>query len=332
MARRNTRPLKIAVLVSLLLFFVATALATWLVHQVARPARRRYVVTPDKYTNLSVRGVKVTPETWTNSDGSKAQGWLLRGTKGSPAVVMVHGYGADRSWLLNLGVKLNEATNFTVLWPDLRGHGESAATSATTFGAREMQDLSAATAYLKSLKAEDESSLISDEVGIYGVELGAYASIGWAKDHQQQARAVALDSVPRDADAALYSAAISYSGWSNPVTRLFVPIGARLYYLGKYKSAATCDFAKAFGDSRVLLLAGASSGPFRESTTQLAACFPNRANVELKDDLPRTASTLLSATGEQGEAYDRIVINFFDQILRGTPAEDQKPVRQAKIK
>ena len=82
----------------------------------------------------------------------------------------------------------------------------------------------------------------------------------------------------------------------------------------------------------MLLLAGADSGPFRESTAQLAACFPNRANVELKDDLPRTASTLLSATGEQGEAYARIVINFFDQTLRGTPAAEQKPVRQAKLK
>jgi pimeloyl-ACP methyl ester carboxylesterase len=51
----------------------------------------------------------------------------LRGAENAPAVVLLHRYGADRSHVLNLGVKLNEATNFTVLMPDARGHGEKPA-------------------------------------------------------------------------------------------------------------------------------------------------------------------------------------------------------------
>ncbi len=39
--------------------------------------------------------------------------------------MLLHRYGGDRSWLFNLGVKINETTNFTILWPDLRGHGEN---------------------------------------------------------------------------------------------------------------------------------------------------------------------------------------------------------------
>jgi len=38
--------------------------------------------------------------------------------------------------------------------------------------------------------------------------------------------------------------------------------------------------------------------------------------VEIRTDLPLTGLSLPSATGEQGEGYDRIVIDFFDKYLR----------------
>jgi hypothetical protein len=45
-------------------------------------------------------------------------------------------------------------------------------------------------------------------------------------------------------------------------------------------------------------------------------CFPVPANVETRTDLPLSGFSLPSATGEQGEAYDRVVIEFFDTNLR----------------
>jgi hypothetical protein len=48
----------------------------------------------------------------------------------------------------------------------------------------------------------------------------------------------------------------------------------------------------------------------------LARCFPNSSQVETKTDLPLTGYRLASAPGEQGEAYDRRVIDFFDRHLR----------------
>src|SRR5688572_21620791 len=107
----------------LLAVLAAGGAAVWLVHETSHPVANAYLVTPDKYGLLSSRGASVTDETWPNADGTNARGWLLRGTPGAPAVVLLHKYGADRSHTLNLGVKLNEATNFTVLMPDLRGHG-----------------------------------------------------------------------------------------------------------------------------------------------------------------------------------------------------------------
>ena len=93
-------------------------------------------MTPEKFAQLSNRGTKATDVTWQNGDGTQARGWLLLGGEGAPAVILLHRYGADRSWVLNLGVKLNEALNYTVLWPDLRGHGENPPVARTTFGAR----------------------------------------------------------------------------------------------------------------------------------------------------------------------------------------------------
>src|SRR5918912_1814424 len=141
-----------------------------LVYGATRPPQRAYLVTPEKFAHLSDRGLKSTEETWANRDGTQARGWLVRGAEGSPAVVLLHGYGEDRSWLLNLGVKLNETTNMTVLLPDLRGHGENSPAAASSFGALESDDVLSAIEYLRGLKSPQGRALIGDRVGVYGVE------------------------------------------------------------------------------------------------------------------------------------------------------------------
>lgn len=73
--------------------------------------------------------------------------------------------------------------------------------------------------------------------------------------------------------------------------------------------------AGALGERRVLLLAGEDDGYLRESTKSLIPCFPNTANLETRTDLSLSGFTLPSATGEQGEGYDRPVIDFFVKNL-----------------
>ena len=113
--RVGRRLLKTLLPILALLFVGASGLVWWIVSTVAHPQRHPYLVTPDKY----FVPIKATDEHWPNDDGTEARGWLLRGTEGAPAVVVLHSYGADRSWLLNLGVKINETTNCTVLWPEV---------------------------------------------------------------------------------------------------------------------------------------------------------------------------------------------------------------------
>src|SRR5947207_4035503 len=152
------------------------AVTVWIVNGITRPPRAAYLVTPQTFSRVTGPLLKANDVVWTNHDGTQGRGWLIRGAEGSPAVILLHRYGTDRSWLLNFAVKLNESTNFTVLWPDLRGHGENPPVNWTLFGAVEGDDVTAAIDYLHTLKTTDGKPQVN-LVGIYGVELGAYAGL-----------------------------------------------------------------------------------------------------------------------------------------------------------
>ena len=289
----------------------------WIVYDVTHPPRRPYLVTPEKFTLLSDRGLRATNENWSNADGTQARGWLLRGGIGQPAVVLLHRYGADRSWLLNLGVKLSETTNYTVLCPDLRGHGEDPPIGSTSLGGLEADDVSAAVAFLRSLKTPQGQPLVGNAVGLYGVEMGAYAALISAS-RTNQARALVLDSAPSDADHLLRTIVNERAGFENGFLQQLARFGTRLYFLGGYGNSTACQAAASLRVP-VLLLSGADANSLRASTINLAVCFTNKSNVEVSTDLPLTGFNLASAPGQQGEAYDRRVIDFFDRALRVNP-------------
>jgi pimeloyl-ACP methyl ester carboxylesterase len=321
MARRPPLGKKLVKSLLPLLLVVALALVValgWIVYGVTRPRRQAYLVTPQAFAQISGPGLKATDESWHNRDGSAARGWLLRGAEGAPAVVLLHRYATDRSWVFNLGVKLNEATNFTILWPDLRGHGLNPPVNWTSFGSRESDDMLAALDYLKALRTPTGQPLVGDQMGAYGVELGSYVALKAARQ-DPRVRVLVVDSIPGSPDELLHAAVKENTGVDNPVIQFLARGAARVYFVGKYDNTKSCSVAASLTSQRVLLLSGAVSGYLRDSTVALARCFPNQANIEVKADLPLTGFDLPSATGEQGEGYDRRVIDFFDKNLRIKP-------------
>jgi pimeloyl-ACP methyl ester carboxylesterase len=313
--RIGKRFIKSLLPIALVIVLAVLGALSFVVYCVSRPPKRPYVVTPDSFSRISGRAIKVTDETWTNLDGRNARGWLLRGAEGAPAVVLLHRFGGDRSWLFNLGVKINEATNFTILWPDLRGHGESPLVRWSSLGGSEGNDVVAALKYLRSLKSENQKTLVGESFGIYGVELGAYSALK-AANSDPQIKVLVLDSITRSANDLLNTAVSGCVGVDNSLLQYFSRVGMKLYLLGAYDGADACDFAKAVRDPRVLLLSGAEAGRLRDATASLQSCFPVPANVETRTDLPLSGFSLPSATGEQGETYDRVVIEFFARDLR----------------
>lgn len=285
--------------------------SVWLLHQSVNAPKAPYLLRPEKYGLLSTRGAKITDETWSNKDGSQARGWLLRGTEGEPAIVLLHRYGADRSWILNLGVKLNEATNFTILMPDLRGHGENPAVKWSSFGGAEAEDVNSSVEYLKTLKSETGMALVGRGYGVYGVELGALAALSAAAKNTE-IKALALDSVPHDSNELLASIIDKRFPFASFITARIAQSGTYFYfYNGGYNHESMCELAKTVSNRKVILLAGNDLPNLQSSTSEVAGCFPNQATVERKLDLMPGGFNIINASTEQSQVYDQRIIDFF---------------------
>lgn len=313
--RIGKRLIKSFLPIALVVVLAVVGAFSFVVYCISRPTKRPYVVTPESFSRISGRAIKVTDETWPTRDGRNARGWLLKGAEGAPAVVLLHRYGGDRSWLFNLGVKINETTNFTILWPDLRGHGENPPIKWSSLGAREGQDLAAAFQYLLTLKSENQKQLVRESFGVYGVELGAYSALK-AIGEEVPINVMVLDSVVSSPDELLNTAVASCVGIDNSLVQSLSRFAMKMYLLGAYDDNSACYFAGSADKQRVLLLSGSDAGQLRASTAALQSCFRGQANVETRTDLPLSGYSLPSTTGEQGEAYDRVVIEFFARNLR----------------
>ncbi|CAN5533925.1 hypothetical protein BH10ACI1_BH10ACI1_12490 [soil metagenome] len=301
--------------VVILIVVAIIAASVWLIHTASHPAAAAYLVTPEKYGLLSARGAKVTDENWTNRDGSASRGWLLRGTENAPAVILLHRYGTDRSHVLDLGIKLNEATNFTVLMPDLRGHGVSPKVNYTSFGGCESDDVLAALAFLRGLKTEAQTPLIGQNIGLYGVEIGALAALS-AAAKDESIKSLTLDSVPENSNEILASAINSRFPFASFLTSKLAQYGTYPYfYDGCYQRNSMCETAKLLSNRQILLLAGADAPQFQDSTDKIAKCFPPNSKVEAKTDLNPSGYSIIKGSIEQTENYDRRVIEFFQMSL-----------------
>ncbi|MEP6925088.1 MAG: alpha/beta fold hydrolase [Pyrinomonadaceae bacterium] len=305
---------------AILLIILATVAGTvWLIHLTTEePPRVAYLITPARFKEITNSGRQFTEETWDNKDKTSSRGWLMRGTPGAPAVILLHRYGADRSWLLNLGIKLNGATNFTVLIPDLRGHGEKPTVKYTSLGGCEADDLIGSLGFLRAQKSEKGENLVGPKVGIYGVEIGAIAAMMGAAN-SSDVQALALDSVPASTGDVLQTLVSSRTAFAAAAIGPLAITAAPLYFMrGCYKDTPLCETAAALSNRKILLLAGKDAPHWQESTIALASCFGGGANVEKKTDLQPSGYNLIqSATPEQQEAYNKMVIDFFRQALAG---------------
>jgi Lysophospholipase len=304
--------LRLILPIVVLVVLAAVSASLWLVHTSARVQPNSYLVTPAKYGLLSARGAQVTDEKWPNQDGTTARGWLLRGSQNAPAVILLHKFGADRSYELNLGVKLNESTNYTVLMPDLRGHGEGPMVETSTFGQHEADDTLAAVEYLRNLKTQDGVPLVGSKMGVYGIELGALAALR-AASRDPAIAALALDSIPTDSKAVISNAIEHRFPFGSSITTRLAGMGAPLYfYNGAFADASICETGKAVLDRKVLLLAGVDSPTLQASTTKLGRCIQSGGlNVETKLDLSPSGYNIMNASMDKSQDYEQRVIDFF---------------------
>ena len=142
-------------------------LSLWIFWMAVRPPRLTISGTPRDY------GLAAEELTITTGDGVHLTAWLIPArTPDAPALVLLHGYPANKADLLPIAGALN--ARFTVLLVDFRSFGSSGG-RVTTLGSRERADLRAA---VDTLAGRGHT-----RIGVFGYSLGgAVAILGAAED------------------------------------------------------------------------------------------------------------------------------------------------------
>ena len=122
------------------------------------PPKFRSKDTPAKYA-MEYEDVR-----FKTKDGLNLAGWLVKGKKGSPTIIVGHGYPFDKGNIMPMARFLYP--NYTLFFYDFRSFGESEG-KVTTGGAKETEDLDSAIKYLKKRKD------INHTFGAYGFSLSA---------------------------------------------------------------------------------------------------------------------------------------------------------------
>jgi uncharacterized protein len=177
--------------------FVVLSLVSF--YTAVRPPRMTIALTPADV------GLAVDDLTIPAADGVRLSAWLAS-KPGAPAIVLLHGYPAEKADMLPLAAAL--ARRFTVLLVDLRYFGRSEG-RVTTLGLRERDDLRRVLDALASRGF--------DRVGVFGFSLGGAIAITTAAD-EPRVRAVAAYSPFSD----LRVLAHELYAWMGPMRYPFV--------------------------------------------------------------------------------------------------------------
>jgi pimeloyl-ACP methyl ester carboxylesterase len=149
-----------------LLMFALVSISTvsgFLLYQILRPARN-----PATF-DLSVMMGHPATFLFQLANGTTREGWLFPGLRGAPAVIVCHGYLAQRADVLTLVTALQDH-QFNVFLFDFSGHGTSP--GHTTLGYRETAELRAA---VQAITTRDDVD--ARRVGLWGVDMGGYAAL-----------------------------------------------------------------------------------------------------------------------------------------------------------
>jgi pimeloyl-ACP methyl ester carboxylesterase len=278
-------------------FLLASLASFWLA---VRPPRITVALSPGDH-GLRVEDVRIEAR-----DGVRLAGWFAP-RPGAPAVVLLHGYPAEKADLLPLAGAL--APHFATLLVDQRYFGDSEG-RATTLGLRERGDLVRMVDFLESRGAP--------AVGVFGFSLGgAVALLAAAED--RRIRAVAAYAPFAD----LRALGHELYAWMWLARYPFVQamlLWSRLAF-GADLSRPTPAEAAARVDVPVLLVHSRTDEqiPFGHAERLRVALGANRrAEFEFMDR---------GRHGELPAGFEQHLVRFFESALGGAARRAAAPAR-----
>ena len=270
-------------------FVAVSFVAFWLV---VRPPRIEIAGTPERYR---LPAENVTIET---ADGVALAGWFIPRADGRadvPAVILLHGYPAEKADMLEIAAALHP--QFVTLLLDLRYFGKSEG-RATTLGLRERDDLKAAVDFLEARGAAS--------VGVFGFSLGGAVGI-LAAAEDERIRAVAAYAPFSDLRNLGHEAYGRLWLLKYPLVELMI-FWAELFFGGDVVSPSPADAASELSVPALLVAS-------REDE-QISFRHAERLRVALEQN-PRAEFYFLEA-GRHGELppdFDARLAGFFERVL-----------------
>lgn len=124
--------------------------------------------------------------TFSNPASGEHEGWLLRGLKGAPVIILCPGYGSNRADLLSLGVVLQE-NHFNVY--AFNFHGPGTRGQFSNLGIDQSRDVLSAIDMLTK-----HAGINPHRVGLFGSTTGGYAALVAAQQNPA-VKALVVDSI-----------------------------------------------------------------------------------------------------------------------------------------
>jgi pimeloyl-ACP methyl ester carboxylesterase len=233
------------------------------------------------------------------ADGPELSGWYIPSQNGA-AVVLLHGYGGDRTSTLALAEMLY-SNGYGVLMYDQRASGESEG-DVKTWGWRDVDDLEAVIGFLHS-----RSDVQFDSIGVWGCSTGAEIAIG-AGARFEDIQAVI-------ADGAFYTTAVDawppyevtdWIGW--PIYPLFIEFME--WRSGTSAAMSLKEAVTRISPRSLMLIAAGEDGYEQYRINQ----YYERAN-EPKDYWVVEGAGHCGGPVTQRYDYEIRIVDFFDAAL-----------------
>ena len=246
-------------------------------------------------------------EALTSSDDVPLAGWYIAAGAGAdpaaPTVVLAHGWGSNKSQLLERAAMLHDTYNLVLF--DFRNHGQSG-DAATTQGVREARDLRAVLDWLESSKAPAD-------IAVLGVSMGGATGLLEAAG-DLRVDALVIESTHATLANAV-QARLERSGYPLAMPGSWAVLLGTLMRTGE--DASTADPAQAIAslDERpVLLVYGGADDTIGadDGETLRAAAADAGSPVEL-ETCPEAGHA--ESPEVCGEAYRGWVLGFLDRVL-----------------
>lgn len=243
------------------------------------------------------------------SDGIRIAGWWIPAAAeigpAGPTVVIVHGYGDNKSGMLPYARFLHDRYNLVLF--DLRNSGQSTG-ELTTQGSAEQRDLAAVLDWLVRTKAPRQ-------MAVFGQSMGGHTAINLVARDPRVA-ALILDST-HDRLATAMSARIGNAGYPfGEVGFLAIALGTWIRSGENVLASDPIEAIDQLGDRPVLLLQGGSDRDVPPDSADRLAAAARAAGVDLELHVCAAAGHgRLDGTCPQD--YGRWLNDFLERALGG---------------